>query len=89
MELSRCDAFRPCSRNSLGQKSYSVLLAKENCNWSMPLAVRLYLPVQYYHFKTSYLQLLTTTSYCLLKAFKICRCFKATAEIYGRNLQTM
>ena len=62
------------------QKSNSVLLAKKNCNWSMLLAVRLYLPVQYYHFKTFYLLLPTTTSYCLLKAFKICRCYKATAE---------
>ena len=58
MELSRRDAFRPCSRDSSGDKVNFVLLVKKNktfLNWNrpppppppLPSLGYIYLPAQY------------------------------------------
>ena len=63
MDLSRRDAFRPCSRDSSGDKVNFVLLAQKNktfFNWNqppLPFLGYIYLPVQYGYSKTFRLQL--------------------------------
>ena len=56
MDLSRRDAFRPCSRDSSGDKVNFVLLAKKNFfNWNrlpLPFPGYIYLPVQYGYYET-------------------------------------
>ena len=57
MDLSRRDAFRPCSRDSSGDK---VKKKKTFFNWNRPPLPSLgyiYLPVQYGYSKTFRLQL--------------------------------
>ena len=63
IDLSRRDAFRPCSKDSSGDKVNFVLLAQKNItffNWNQPPLPSLgyiYLPVQYGFSKTFRLQL--------------------------------
>ena len=75
MNLSRCDAFRPCSRDTSGDKGqlYFTVLAN--------------LSVHHCYFKTFRLQLPTTLPitgiHSLVKAFQMYHCYKAIDEIYN------
>ena len=62
MDLSRRDAFRPCSRDSSGDKVNFVLLAKKTTFFNgnlppLPSLGYIYFPVQYGYSKTFRLQL--------------------------------
>ena len=92
MDLSRRDAFRPCSRNSPEDKGQFCFLAKENCDYIGP-------PLPFLHvsqcnittskfFAFNYRPPLSSTHF-LLKTFKFTIDIKVLLKstTYYRNLQ--
>ena len=89
MDLSRRDAFRPCSEDSTGDKDQLCLISQKK---KKKIVIGIGPPYLFYMSSraTQLLQNFSSTSlyqpplpsiYCQLKIFKIYHCYKAVAKI--------